>query len=999
MDGFTTQRLPLVERRRRLTSALAERGAPGADRAAKILASMLDVASFAPFLESVLAAVAQAADPVRAAYALADASVRCREAGLDPTQLWIPQSLNVLVPLAGASAWASRVMVQDPTMAVELGHRLQQGDVDRRLSFVDAVVRLTTNPGPAADFDRRLRRFRNRQLLRIALRELRGVPVRESAQELSDLADVCMDAALSYHRASLHDRFGTPDPANRCVVLGMGKLGGAELNFSSDVDVIYAYEHDDGHVGDLRPHEFFVRLFERVTASLREVTDSGFVFRVDLDLRPEGRQGPLANSLPSMERYYETWGRTWERSVWLRARPIAGDLDLGIELKRMLRPFVFRRSLDLGQVEALVDMKARIDAEAHRHRKKRLDLKLGTGGIRELEFFVQAHQLLLGGRDPRLQVSNTLEALRSLTAGGHVSSRSRAALEQAYDWLRALEHRVQLVDDQQTHILPTDPEALLSLARSMGLDGPEALITETERHMGEVATHFDELLGRVDDTDPLAPEIDVMLDPDHPPTARLEAAHRAGLTRPEPAIAHLDTSMRIRGSPLHRQAPPSLRRIGLRLVRDCLESPNAGRALAHLPDLLRGLATHTSYVRELERPSVRRGVAQLMGTSDLLANILVSHPPLIPVVLRPTHSRSRAELIRDFDDTLQAHPEDTEGQLSALRKLKREAILTTAVADLGGEMSLEAVDDRLSDLAEVILEEVVRVSAREVEARYGALEDGQLVLVSGGALGAREMSYKSDLDLSALYVGSGSTAGGPRPAISIAEFCTRVVQRAITYLGLTMADGDLYEVDMRLRPSGHQGTLVTSLEGFNAYHERKAQLWERQALVRSRPVTGGPDVRREVAAALSRAAYDKEPPEPAQIRDMRERLARDNDPSRSPAADLKYGAGGLVELQFLVQFLVLRYGHDEPSIRLPRTRDALRALATADIIDARTSQTLSEAGDRLRQAQNFLRLAGDDSAVAPTDESASGELGQSRMSLGDARQYIGEAYRRTLGAA
>lgn len=996
MDGFELRQRPREERATRLAEHLERVGVAEPLRVARPLARLLDASGFALALNDALPAVAGAASPVAASFALEDVSNRMVEQGLDPTAAWIPAALAVLCPLAGASAWASRVMTNDPALVVELTHRLQQGDLSRRASFERAAKRLAATLD-TADFDQRLRRFRTRQLLRTAARELRGVPVWETAAELSDVASTALQAALLHHRRKLQERHGVPEPENRAVIIGMGKLGGQELNFSSDIDVIYAYEHDDGGVGDLSPHQFFVKLFERVTASLRDLAP-GFVFRVDLDLRPEGTKGPLTNSVLGLERYYETWGRTWERAAWIRARPVAGDVDLGREILTRLRPFVFRRSLDLDQVENLVEMKRRIDRESGT-RRRGVDLKLGRGGIREAEFFVQAHQLLLGGRDDRLRSANTLEALRALTAAGHVSARTREELSEALELLRRVEHRVQLLDDQQTHALPADAEERGRVARSLGFDGTSALERQVESAMQTVKRHFDALLGRVEDDDPTPPELETLLDPDAAHGARLEAAHSLGARRPEAAVAHLDAASRVRAGPLHRGAPLSRRRIGERLVRDCLESPDADRALGHLPDLLRGLAAHSSYIKDLESAPIRRGVAQLLGTSDLLARILVHHPPLIPVVLRSPQRRDRAEVEDAVRFAIESSERDLEAQLDALRRLRREELLRTAVADLGGELSIEVVDRRLTDLAEIILECVVELAVEEARERYGELDDGGLVIVAGGALGACEMSYKSDLDLSAIYVGRGTTRGGRRSPITAAELYTRIVQRVIAFLTMPLASGELYPVDLRLRPSGSQGALVTSLDAFRSYHAERAQLWERQALVRSRPVYGPSHLRAEVARALESAAYDGPPPVPADIRTMRERLGQTARGATASEDDLKLGPGGLIELQFLVQLWLLTHAGDEPSLRTPNTRSALARLADGGFIEPPTARVLQGAHDRLRQALNFRRLISEDASSLPPERRIPGELGEMTMSLAQARRHIRETFRRVLGAA
>ena len=889
--------------------------------------------------------LARAGSPRRAAMCLAQSVEALEGTRGDASPLFVESILEVLIRLSGSSARAARLLSADPTLAIELGSLNPKTVADGRIDFHGGVQKIVrAAEGHTEAFDRMIRRYRHRQLLRLALLELREADVRDTAAALSDLASAMLDGALQHHSALLSAQVGAPEPPCEVVVIGMGKLGGRELNFSSDIDVIYFYEHDHGQAGELSQHEYHVRLFERVTASVSRITEHGLVFRVDLDLRPEGRQGALANSLASAERYYETWGRNWERAAWVRARPVAGDPELGHKVLKTLRPFVYRRSFDFKAIEDILHMKSQIDAELIRKGGARLrgglDLKLGKGGIREIEFFVQAMQLLHGGRDPHLRSTNTLDALQALEAAGRITRRSRTILGDAYMFLRKVEHRIQLVEEQQTHSLPTDPEAAQHLARSLRLSSPAALRSALDAHMKAAHALFSGLLGQAEEDEPLPADLACVADALRPDEERLEALARLGAVDPVAALANLETVERFPASPLHPRADRVRRGVGVQLLRACIESPDVDRALTHLPDLLKAVIGHGTYLQQLEDPTRRRGVGRLLGASTLLARILVNHPALLPEVMLAAHLPTPEALEHSLAERVASCGDDVELALGTLRNVKHEEILRTAVSELGGDMDGEVVNHRLSRLAEMLVSAALRLALEEQTERFGKPEDpdAALVVLAGGTLGALEMGYRSDVDLSVVYRGQGATRGGVRESVTLLEFYTRVVQRLMAFLTIRMPQGDLYPVDMRLRPSGRQGALVASVSNFRAYHARAARLWERQALLRTRTIAGDPSMRKEVEAAIAAAAYEAPVPADAafQIHSMRERMAKERSEIRNRRSDerpldLKLGPGGLVELEFLVQQLLIRHGRDNPNIRSTSTRDALRGMATAKI--------------------------------------------------------------------
>ena len=1009
------------ERRVALRDALRAADVAEADAVVRALEPLIRLPIVRLAGRRIIVHLARAGSPRRAALCLAEAVRTLEDTRGDASPLFVEPILDVMLKLAGSSASAARLLAADPTLAIELGTQNPKVVRDGQVNFQKALKKVVTAAaGDTPTFDRLLRRYRNRQMLRLALLELREADVRDTAASLADFASAALDAALSHHRAILETQVGRPDPECAFVVMGMGKLGGRELNYSSDIDVIYFYEHDHGAAGDLSMHEFHVRLFERVTASLSRITEHGLVFRVDLDLRPEGRQGALANSLASAERYYETWGRTWERAAWVRARPVAGDRALGQRLLSALRPFVYRRSFDLAAIEDILQMKTQIDADLQTRRPARLrtgrDLKLGPGGIREIEFFVQALQLLYGGRDSRLRVTNTLDALQSLEAAGRITRRTRTRLGDAYMFLRKVEHRVQLVDEQQTHSLPADSEAIEHLARSLRLSDAAALHAAVDRHMQSAHEVFSGLLGQAEEDEPLPEDIARLADAGLADETRAEVLARLGAVDPVAALANLKTVERIAASPLHPRADRTRRSVGVQLLWACCESPDLDRALTHLPDLVKALLAHGTYLQQLEDPTRRRGVSRLMGASTLLARILVSHPGLVPQVILATPLLATETLEHILAERIGSCGDDVELALGTLRNVKHEEVLRTAVAELGDAIAAPAVHRRLSHLSEMLLAAALRLAVDEQTKKFGPPKDDRaaLVILAGGTLGAREMGYRSDVDLSVVYRGEGDTRGGYRPAITTQEFYTRVVQRLLAFLTIRMPQGDLYPVDMRLRPSGRQGALVVSLANFRTYHEGTARLWERQALLRTRTIAGAPDMRREVDAAITAAAYDAPVPVDAarQIHEMRVRMTKERSEIRNRRSDerpldLKFGRGSLIEIEFMVQYLLLRHGRDNPRIRSTNTHEALRAFVDESVISAADAEHLIMANDRWRRVQNWLRVAQDrmtdfvdldrirSLALAVGYHGANAQQLLTRDLLRDA-ELINRAYRRVL---
>jgi [glutamine synthetase] adenylyltransferase / [glutamine synthetase]-adenylyl-L-tyrosine phosphorylase len=800
----------------------------------------------------------------------------------------------------------------------------------------------------AADLSRRLRAYRAREYIRLGARECGLGNAEEVGRELAGLADVTMGAAIAFHDAELARTIGEPlgeDGARaELVVFGMGKLGGEELNFSSDIDVIYVYTTDAGAAGKLSLHEYFDKLARRVTHAIGEVTEDDAVFRVDLRLRPEGTRGPLVNSLPSVERYYESWGRPWERQAWLKARPSAGSMALGAETLAVLEPFIHPRTVGPSVIADVAELNRRIKAELLPGTLETgFDVKIGVGGIREIEFFVQALQLVHAGKQPGLRERSTRRALDRLLFAGLIAERERRALGDAYELLRQVEHRLQLVSGRQTHRLPTEPAALGVLARRLGMADVGELRARLEMATRQVA----EIFATLGDERPYRPEVAAVLDPRVPPARLDEALGALGFRDREDAAFQLDLLRRRPTSPLGGAASAAAARLAPALIEELSASPDPDLALRMTVDLAaRGGGGGLWQLLEENRPLLRL-VASLFGTSAFLSKSFVQHPELLDMLLlvgRGGPRRSRADLAAAV-----VTGADEEDVWNSLRRVKNEELLRIGLADIAGDLPLEAVFEQLSDLADICVQrtfELVRAAA----ARRAPVPP--MAVLGLGKLGGRELGYASDLDLVFVYDGG----------VDEHEAATRVAQRLVGALGAVLEEGRLYEVDTRLRPSGQQGTLVSSVSAWREYHRSAAQLWERQALLRLRAVAGDPELGRAIEAEAASFAYaeDLSPAVVAgSIASMRARIEKEIGREERGTNDLKAGRGGLIDVEFAAQFLQLAPGGRHPGLRARATLAALAGARQAGLLDEASHATLLGGYRFLRLVENRLRIVHD----------------------------------------
>ena len=812
-----------------------------------------------------------------------------------------------------------------------------------------------------ADWPVRLRRWRAACSTRLVWRDVHGLDdVDATLVGASRIAEQALQAGTAALSASLATRHGVvraaDGTAQSLVVFGLGKLGGRELNFSSDVDLVYAYP-EPGTSDGARPLDaeaWFTRLGQRLAQLLGEVTADGFSHRVDLRLRPFGASGRLALAFGAMEQYFQREGRDWERYAWIKARPVAGDTAAGARLLDALRPFVYRRYLDYGALDGLREMKAMIAAEVQR-RELADDLKLGPGGIREIEFFVQALQLIRAGREPALRGTALLPALSALAAAGHVAPATAERLAAAYRFLRRVENRVQMLADQQVHALPDDPLARARVARGLGHPDAAALDAELDAHRAVVAAEFGGLLeARRRRPAPASALLQYWRAlPDGGDAAVLADAGFADAEAQDAALRDFARSPAVRA--LSGRGRQRLDAVLPELLAAAARSDAPDASLPRGLALLQAIARRTSYLALLEeQPAALARLVDVTARSALLSERLAAHPLLLDELLDSRAAGAvpdEAAIVAMVADAAAASPGgDTEATLVALTELRQAIGFRIALALLGQRLPPVDAAARLATLAEAITGVALGLARSDVAAAHGVVPGAGLAVIGYGSLGGRELGFGSDLDLVFLHdAAADAVSDGARPLDAGRGFA-RVAQKLVGLMGLVSAAGKLYEVDVRLRPDGAKGMLVSSLDSFDDYQRDRAWTWERQALVRARPVAGDAGVAAKFEAVRARTLARGG--DAAAIREdviaMRRRMRGELDRSRPSRFDLKQGEGGLVDLEFLLQAQVLQHAATTPALLAPRDTPALlRAIAAAGTLPAGTVDTLAAAHARL----------------------------------------------------
>jgi glutamate-ammonia-ligase adenylyltransferase len=956
--------------------------------------------------------------------------------------------LGPLLGLFGTSQFLADVLIRSPEHL-----DLLRPDPRPQPTFEELVSELHASLGTAQDDAavlRALRRFRQRQLLRVGIQDVvQDRPLEEITSAISRVAEASLEVALAVAWRRLAERHGEPHgpdgrPA-RLAVLAFGKLGGEELNYSSDIDLMFVYDAD----GLTRPRrgegigadEFFARVVTELVRMLTTHTDRGLAYRVDLRLRPEGPRGPLARSLASALSYYDAMGRTWERQALIKLRPVAGDRELGGEFLRLIEPFVYRTYFSFSEINEIRAMKRKIERKAQQAGDDARDVKTGRGGIRDIEFAIQFLQLLNGGDLPAVRVRNTLAALPALAEAGCLTTQEHQLLDDSYRFLRKTEHRLQLLFDLQTHRLPDDADELRRLALRMGyreeaprvtwrgggersrrpgpldevaadlpldprpllLDPLDAFLHDVQAKTTLNRTILDHLLhfafGEGDA--PEAPESDLVLEPDPDPAVVAAVLQRFGFREPGRAYQHLS-----------RLAQEDVRFLSSRRCRHFLAAiaPRLLKALAAVPDpdaALLNLEAATSRLGakavlwelfSFNPPSLTLFV-ELCAHSPFLVDILVNNPGMVDELL-DSLVLNRPRALPELRDELAALCLGAVDAAPILHSFQNNELLRIGVGDLLGKTPGAVTAAALTDLAEAILAQAVDLAAAQTQAKLGQPTVGEgdrrwmpcrSAVLALGKLGAREMSYHSDLDLVVVYEADGPTLPPPgerrsdEPADNLLYF-TELVRRVVRVLGADGPLGKLYPVDLRLRPTGRFGSLAVSLDQFRRYHGAGggAALWERQALTKARVVHGDAAFAREVADAVRAATYDPpwQPAFAAEIAAMRARLEAGHGQRH-----LKRSPGGLADVEFAVQALQLRHGRDHPELRTGHTREALEAARELRLLAADAADDLLAGYDFLRAVESRLRIvtnrAADD---LPEDDAELGRLAR-RLGYADAAEF------------
>ncbi len=892
-------------------------------------------------------------------------------------------SLPILLQIFATSQHLSDVLITDSESYDLL--RITEGQPVAREPLVNEfradVMRLADDE---AMVTAAIRRFKRRETLRVAYGDIiRNQPLDTVTRQISYVADAIVEAALAAATKRMANRSGAlrlaaADPG-RFVVLALGKLGGVELNYSSDIDLIFLYESPRGAGVNLQHSltEYYNRLVRDVLKYLAEATELGAAYRVDLRLRPCGKAGPMATNYEAALHYYDTMGRTWERQAMVKARPIAGDLALAREFLNQLEPWIYRRYLSRADITGIKALKRRIEHRTHADGAAAQHVKTGHGGIRDIEFVIQFLQLLNGGDLPDLRTGNTLEAITQLEKCGCLTDQERAILQDNYGFLRKIEHRLQIMFDLQTHLLPSDPDELRRVAIRLGYtDTPQqtALAAFEADYKNKTELNrkiLDHLLhDAFSDDDQTAPESDLVLDPEPTPEQIAEVLGKYHFQDVEQAYANLMelSSEKIRFLST-RRCRHFLAAIAPPLLQVISETPDPDFTLVNLSKVSDSLGGK-GVLWELFsfNPPTLHLYVELCSSSQYLSGILTSNPGMLDELL-DSLLLDRLPSLQVLDETLAELCRGAEDKEPALHSFKNAQQLRVGVRDILGKEHIEATTGALSDIAQACLKQITHDEYERLAGKLGeptigepdAEEAGrpcEFAIVAMGKFGGRELNYYSDLDLIFLFEDEGTTVHGRRTrrddSTTNQHFFSELGQRIIKFAGQLGPYGRLYEIDPRLRPTGRSGMLATSLREFVRYFESgEGQLWERQALCKARVVFGSDRFAEMVARATHDAAFSQpwQPEVTQAIWQMRGRLDE-----KSPAGNLKRGPGGLVDIEFLVQMLQLKHGAKLPQVAVPATLDALVALRAEDVLKPGEADFFIKSYRFLRTVQARMRL-------------------------------------------
>jgi len=896
--------------------------------------------------------------------------------------------------LCGASPFLTNIICRDAAYFRAL---FTNRRIEVRRTEAESLAALREFIGEVTDYQEilpLLRRFKCHEILRIATRDLNNLAsLDEVTAELSSLAASCLQIAYEAARRKLVAEHGRPlmstaqgEREADITILGMGKLGGRELNFSSDIDLIYFYTSDEGETtgvagghgggkGKISLHAFFVKLGEMISRAISQVTADGYVFRVDMGLRPEGKSGDMAISQRSAEIYYESWGQSWERTAMLKARPVAGDLPLGEAILKLLEPFIYRKYHDFNMIEDMKVMKQKINASLAREREGELNIKLGHGGIREVEFFIQSLQLVYAGRNPELRERGTLRALEKLREARLITEEEGDSLMSAYRFLRTVEHRIQVVQERQTHNLPTKEDEFKALARRCGFlreNGVQRFKEALAEHRGRVSGMYGKLFhaDEREDADEVSPEIKRFLDHRAYPDLIKDLLAERRFIDPDRAYESLvvlrDGPARAR---LTERARRTLEKIAPFLLQYLFEAPDQDMALSNLERFLAAVGSRSNlYALLAEKRETLKLLVSLFGMSEFLSKILICNPALLDSMVTRSplgFVKSRTEMGTELG-TLLDQADDFEERLDTLRRYRHEEFLRIGLNDIHGTLGQSEITGQLTMLADVLLFAAYSMARMELT-RYGkptyndhgVIREAGLAVIALGKMGGDELNYHSDLDIIYVYDHQGTTDG--EKSLTNHEYFAKLGQKIISILSTQTREGYVYKIDTRLRPSGNAGPLVTSLGSFRSYHADEAQVWERQALTKARIVIGVAEPREELRRIISATVFGASAgdEERREIRRLRMRMEHELAKETKGSYNIKTGRGGMVDVEFIVQYLQLKFGRDYEAIRSTSTVAALTAIQRERLISDSDAETLLAGYKFLRRLENRLRIIHD----------------------------------------
>jgi glutamate-ammonia-ligase adenylyltransferase len=988
-------------------------------RADRNLQNLADVPplreAFAEIVDRLLRVAADSPDP--------DAALNNFErfAGVTFNRLWLyhllrdaPFLLRILTACFSSSTYLSDVLVRNPEYFDEIIDAGVMGTPKTREMMYNELaqsVRLFRSTDQKLNA---LRRYKRKESLRIGLRDLLGdADIETTTLELANLAEATLQHCYEIGVAELTARWGTPlsetgEPST-FVVIGMGKFGGYELNFSSDIDVMFVYSDDGKTDQGIENNQFFTKLAEFIINGMSQVASAGYVFRVDARLRPESSVGVIIRSIDSYEAYYESWGEIWERQALIKARPVAGDMKLGRRFTQTLQPFVYQRyldefsiaeiKLDIRQTKARVERRLRQQGDdPERH------VKLGVGAIRDVEFVIQCLQLIHGGPIPELRNRNSLETIELLHKHRLLSQADRDTLADAYRFLRAVEHRIQMEADLQRYSLPEKPLDLLKLARCMGYPDAEAFQADYARRTGAARKIFERILA----TPVPEGEIDIPLLLTTTETvvvsdllssfgfADVREAHRRLKLMAEGPEG-------VRFSPQVRRAFGAIAPILLRALR---EAPDPDMAIRYIEAFAGRVGARSAYYTLFfEKPSILELLAKLCGASRFLAELLIAHPESFDVLTVPSvmeSAKTLSEMRVEASQTIEDLPADK--IFTGLRQYKNGEVLRIGLRNILGLADLWATTAELSDLAEAVLNVMYAHIDATLKSEYGIPQDADgnevgFAIIAMGKFGGRELNFSADLDLMYVYAAEGQTTKG----LTNAEFFSKLGLELVNRLKGNTGGGAIYELDLRLRPFGPGGAIALSLEGYRNYYEKHAETWERQALIRARPAAGDKTLGERFIELAHAFAYSRPLTENEISQIVYTRRRKEEEATRLPSLsrrrrrkgktlDVKSGYGGLVDIEFAAQTLQLIHGATRPQVRVQNTLEAIRRLHAIGALTENQRDELIGAYEFLRGVENSLRIVHDRPLHALPDSAAALEQLARRLGYTSQEQQASERF-------